>query len=461
LEEPRVVFDSLPPREPKGAGLRALILGTVVGLLLLAFLPLAFAVASVTSARERKSREEAAHLIAETAAVGFLSARDPNQLLTTSVTRICSIAESRCAGGLAAEGRDLHVSANGLPFIVRTRLPGIDPRSIAAPAILYSGLFALMLLTLLYLAITRLIVHPLDQIVRFADRIASGARRIVAPRMGSRETIGLADSIEKMAKTLVRDEDALREKIVQLRQTTESLTAAQDQVVRSERLASVGRLAAGLAHEVGNPLTALIGMQDLMLDGDLDEAARRDFLTRMRKETNRIHAVLRDLLDFARPEASGAPDSKHEGATVRSVAEQVIALARMQRTSKLVQFVINIEADDPPVAMSSHRLTQVLLNLVLNAIDGAAHVSDPRVEVSATWTSVSVTLAVLDNGPGVAKAMRRTLFEPFASSKPTGSGTGLGLAVCRGLVEAALGTIELDDSSALGARFVVTLPRAQ
>lgn len=461
MEETRVAFDSLRPREPKGTGLRALILGTVVGLLLLAFLPLAFAVASVTSAREHKNREESARLVAETAAVGFLYASDPNKLITGSVTRICSLADNKCAGDPAADGRDIHVSGSGPPITVRIRLPGVDPRSIAAPALLYSGLFALMLLTLLYIAITRLIVHPLDHIVRFADKIASGARRIVAPRMGSRETIGLADSIEKMAKTLVRDEDALRDKIAELRKTTESLTSAQEQVVRSERLASVGRLAAGLAHEVGNPLTALIGMQDLMLDGDLDDRERRDFLTRMRRETNRIHAVLRDLLDFARPEASSAPDSKHEGSSARVVAEQVVALAKMQRTSKLVHFVIRFEADDPLVAMSSHRLTQVLLNLVLNAIDGAAHVSDPRVEISATWTHDRITLVVADNGTGVATAMQRTLFEPFASSKPTGSGTGLGLAVCRGLVEAAFGTIELDGAYTAGARFVVVLPVVQ
>lgn len=444
--------------EGRGAGLRPLILGTVVGLLLLVFLPLAFAVASVTSAREHKSRDETVKIIAESAAVAFTSSHDPNQLVTATVVRICSLPENRCVGDARADGRDVFVTAQGKPFVVRTRLPAIDQRSVAAPTLLYSGLFALMLLTLLYLSITRLIVHPLDHIVRFADRIASGARHLVAPRTGSREIVALASSIEEMAKTLVRDEEALREKITELKRTTENLSSAKEQIARNERLASVGRLAAGLAHEVGNPLTALIGMQDLMLEGELNDGERHEFLTRMRKETNRIHAILRDLLDFARPEASTAPDSTQDGADAKAVAEQVIALAKMQRTAKMVHFAIDIDGATPRVGMSSHRLTQVLLNLVLNALDGATVDRSARVAVSATSTPLAVTLVVTDNGPGVAAEMRRTLFEPFATSKKTGEGTGLGLAVCRGLVEAANGSIELDESFAAGARFVVTLP---
>ncbi len=442
------------------AGLRPLILGTVVGLLLLVFLPLAFAVASITSAREHKNREETSKVMAEAAAIAFISARDPSQLITTTVTRICAVTENQCVGDAKAEGRDIDVVVRERRFSVRTRVSAVDRRSIFAPALLYSGLFALLLLTLLYLSITRLIVHPLDHIVRFADRIASGTRHLVAPRTGSREIVALASSIEEMAKTLVRDEEALREKISELKRTTENLSSAREQVARGERLASVGRLAAGLAHEVGNPLTALIGMQDLMLEGGLDESDRREFLTRMRKETNRIHAILRDLLDFARPEAQGSPESTKEGASAKDVAEQVVALAKMQRTGKAVLFTVDIDSTTPQVRMSSHRLTQVLLNLVLNALDGANASSSPSVEIAATFTAENVTLVVTDNGPGVAPSMRRNLFEPFATSKPTGAGTGLGLAVCRGLIEAAQGSIEFDASFTSGARFVVTLPRA-
>ena len=317
----------------------------------------------------------------------------------------------------------------------------------AAPLVrlvaLYMVVFGLALLVFVYFSLTRLIVRPIDELVDAADRVAGGARTLRVPRTGARELLDLSASVRSMAERLIAEEAALLLKIEELTETTSRLTRTQAQLVRSERMASVGRLSAGLAHEVGNPIAALIGMEDLLLDGGLSPEEQRDFLQRMRRETERIHTVIRDLLGFARPEGprAGGEAEAEQPAEVGRVVDDVVALARPQKDFRGVR--IETEIDGAlVVAMSANRLTQVLLNLVFNA--GAALASAPREDGHVLLRAFAaagdrVRIAIDDNGPGVAPAVRDRMFEPFATTKEVGQGTGLGLAVCRGLVESAGG----------------------
>ena len=138
-----------------------------------------------------------------------------------------------------------------------------------------------------------------------------------------------------MTARLIAHEATLRAKVDELTRTTERLTETRSQLVRSERLASVGRLSAGIAHEIGNPIAAILGMEDLLLDGDLPPETQRDFIVRMKKETERIHGVVRDLLDFARPEkaepTSGGPaEPSNVADVVKDVARARSAAAELQ-----------------------------------------------------------------------------------------------------------------------------------
>jgi two-component system NtrC family sensor kinase len=221
-----------------------------------------------------------------------------------------------------------------------------------------------------------------------------------------------------------------------------------------------------LAHEIGNPIAALMGMLDLLLDGDQPEDVERDFLRRMRGETERIHKVVRDLLDFARPSSAStrAESGPVAPAHVASVAGDVLALVRPQRASHAIEFDLQIDGE-LRVVMSAAELTQVLLNLVLNATaavtsNGASGSGGGRVAVRAGAVEGGVRIVVEDDGPGVDPGVRDRLFEPFITTKGVGEGTGLGLAVCRGLVESAGGEIGVDPSFSGGARFFVVLPAA-
>ncbi|AUX37816.1 MULTISPECIES: ATP-binding protein [Sorangium] len=341
-----------------------------------------------------------------------------------------------------------------------------DPSTVpSAPLVrivaLYTGVVALALLVFAYIAMTRLVVRPVDALSQAARRVAGGARDLEAPRAGARELAELGASLAHMTGRLRSDEESLRAKIAEVERYAADLKSAQERLVGSERLASVGRLAAGLAHEIGNPIAAILGFQELLLAGGLTPDEEREFLERMKRETERIHKILRDLLDFARPAARGAGDAGEEpsGSVAEALAD-VVSLVSPQKAFRAVELVRDVAPDVPPVQLSHGRLVQVLLNLLLNAADAVPRAGG-RVWVRASRAAGGgARIEVEDNGPGIAEAVRETLFEPFITTKEVGEGTGLGLAVCRGLVEAAGGAIGVEAGAEGGARFVVQLPGA-
>jgi signal transduction histidine kinase len=486
--------------DARQAGLRLQIVFALAGLMLLAFVPLFFAVASLARASAVSAREQSARVLGRAIAAHVSDARsghEPRGLERAleahagwdDVEAICVFgregARLTCAGSPAdaqamhtpppgsaesatlvrgATGRALEILAPSGDVVVVTRVHLDDAGGAGASLVrlvaLYMIVFALALLVFAYFALTRLIVRPVEQLVDAADRVASGARTLRVPRSGARELIELGTSVQSMAEKLIAEEAKLLLKIDELTETTRRLTQTQAQLVRSERMASVGRLAAGVAHEIGNPIAAIMGMEELLLAGDLPSDEQKDFLARMRKETERIHAVLRDLLDFARPEQRPAPGSGAPApADVRAVVSDVASLVRPQRSFREVRVETDVTGQ-PLVVLPGPRLTQVLLNLVLNAGDAlaAAKRREGRVTLRARAGDGRVRIEVEDDGPGVEAAVRERLFEPFVTTKEVGEGTGLGLAVCRGLVESVGGEIALDLGYTEGARFVLVLP---
>jgi len=479
------------------AGLRLgvlLLLGVVT---LLAFIPLFFAVSTYTSvAFQRVANADA---LAATRSLGQILAAQPSgphleepainaKLLAQShaletFAAVC-VYDAHGKGSLRlGERRDTHLCPKALKPLERAETQQVifgrvltsahfgslglvtvqnpTPASSPAPLLrsiaLYMGLFALLLLGASYIALTHFLVRPLDELGRAAKRVASGARQFSAPLGGSSELSELNQSLATMTEHLVGREEALRKKVEEVERATESLKEAQERLIRSERLASVGRLAAGLAHEIGNPIAAILGLQELILSDQLNATEQRDFVQRMRKETERIHQILRDLLQFARP--TQAADQEVQSGSVSEALSDTLALLAPQTAFKGIQVTQAVAAGLPEVNASHEQLVQVLLNLLLNAADACAGAG--VIHVSARQESSRVVLAIEDSGSGVPAEIRDQIFEPFVTSKEVGKGTGLGLAVCRGLVEAAQGTISLDPKYTEGARFLLELPVAR
>jgi signal transduction histidine kinase len=483
-------------------GIRLQLLLALGALLVLAFVPLFFAVASLTRAAMTHAsatsaralgRAVAAHVLAANAArapeavsalldaqvgqdgVEAVGVYDDQGMLAHAAGASRALLPARIPVGTEQLREVSGPRGAGVLVIVPAQPRGDEPRGAVAvlmradvstgPAAqlerlvaLYTGVVALALLVFAYFAMTRLVVQPVERLSRAAGRVADGAHRLEVPRVGARELADLAASIAAMTARLRADEDALRAKVDELERAGRELRAAQDQIVRSERLASVGRLAAGLAHEIGNPIAAILGFQELLIDGGLEDAEQRDFLERMKRETERVHRVLRDLLDFARPAVKSAqPD---EAGDVAEAVRDVMALVKPQKSMRDVEMVLDLAPGLPPVRLAQERVVQVLLNLLLNAADAVPRATG-RVIVRALRSAAGgVQLEVEDNGPGISPEIRDRLFEPFATTKEIGKGTGLGLAVCRGLIEGVDGSITAHKGGEGGARFVVELPAA-
>lgn len=346
----------------------------------------------------------------------------------------------------------------GIAALVRVDAEITQAEFLARMMGLYMLVGGLGLLIVAYLAATRWIVRPIFELSRGADRIAKGGRRIEVLKNAPRELVNLSVRLAEMTSRLRSEEESLLKKVSELTSLTQQLQSTRDSLVRSERLATVGRLAAGLAHEVGNPISALMGLQDLMIDGGLTEEEQQDFLHRMRKETSRIDRVISDLLAYARP-AGDAPRGKIHGApgSIASAIEDALALLSPQRNLQGVRLTSSIEQGLPLVPLSQEELTQVLLNLLMNAADACE--GDGNIHVSVRQRDAGlVELLVQDDGPGISSDVSDSIFEPFVSTKDVGKGTGLGLAVTKGLIEAAEGKIFVEKSPTGGAQFVVLLP---
>lgn len=244
--------------------------------------------------------------------------------------------------------------------------------------------------------------------------------------------------------------------VVVVRDATEE-RALQEQLVHADRMASVGTLAAGVAHEINNPLMAIgASLELLAMKTPLDPDAA-GLLESAQVGATRIAGIANDLLSIARDPTDG------EGiAEVRSSIDTALRLSghRLRHTARVE---VDVPAALPPVAMAPVHLGQVLMNLVINAAQAFENPSPSRcgIKVRAREQDGTVHLTVEDNGPGIPSEVASRVFDPFFTTKDTGEGTGLGLSITRGLVDRVGGKITLDTRPGEGSRFTVCLPSAR
>ncbi len=485
---------SLPPASPRGAGLRLQIVVALLGLTIVSFIPLFLALAGVLRVTLVSMREESARGLSRAISAHVFELRREGKLLDdplsshtgpggasaivvydvggqvvaragdprelADVPRVLTRRDEQSQRMRGPLGQTLQVIVPDQSGTVLCRVGLEEDQARMSQVVrlfgLYLTVFAIALVAFMYFVLTRSIVRPVDELVRSADRVASGARRLDAPRGAARELVELHASLGTMTSKLLSNEAALKAKLDELLALNEKLTQAQAQLVRSEQMASVGQLAAGIAHEIGNPITAILGMHDLM--SALDAEEQQDFLLRMRKETERISTIVRDLLDFARPERGAPQSGAFEPATLDAALKDVIALVRPQKSYKSIELSTELPDTRMGVALSKHKVTQVLLNLLLNAGQALEDRPSGKVWVRIRREERFARIEVEDDGPGIPQEKHEDIFLPFFTTKDVGTGTGLGLSVCRGIVESAGGKIFVDAEYTKGARIVTLLP---
>jgi len=303
----------------------------------------------------------------------------------------------------------------------------------------------------------RLVARPVDRLLAAAARLRGRAADLPALGEGGRSLSRVAVAFERVAASLDEERSRLADKVEELTAANRSLEETRRSLLRSERLATVGRLAAGLAHEVGNPLGAIAGYAEVArarvprgAEPELGES-----IARIATAASRIDRTVRDLLDFARP----VPPSilpLDLGAAV----EGALRLARVQARFRGVEVALDLPPGLPPVLADEHQLSQVFLNLFLNAGDAMEGAGRVEVHARAGADDGRVSVEVQDSGPGIPTADLPRVFDPFFTTKEPGQGTGLGLAVCHGILEALGGEIAAASPPGGGARFTLALRAA-
>lgn len=254
-----------------------------------------------------------------------------------------------------------------------------------------------------------------------------------------------------MARLLKQASEKLRENQTQLEhriaERTQELEESQAQVLHQEKMAAFGLLAAGIAHEVGNPLTSISSVVQMLERRDPD-AYTREKLGLVTGQLARIQATLRELVTFSRP----ASDQRGR-VSVRDVIDEALAIAKFYKGGKTRQITVTVPDELPQLLGVRDQFVQVVFNLVLNAIDATG--KGGKICVSASGGD-GITLTVADDGSGIDPAHRERLFRPYFTTKK--HGTGLGLFVIRRIVEAHGGTVSVESEPGRGTTFTVSLP---
>ncbi len=304
--------------------------------------------------------------------------------------------------------------------------------------LVFSVISALVPNLLLVLLIVRTISRPLQKLTVAAVQVANGGYGTEVDLRHSNDEIGLlADSFNGMSRKMADD-------IEQLRQLNE-------QLIRTEKLAAMGTLSAGLAHEVNNPLAAISSLIQMMqAKNDLNDDTSEK-LKLISTQIGRITQVTRDMMDFARirPAAKSETD-------INRVIEASLRLANFDKSFQRLHLRKALTHNLTKVFADQDQLQQVFLNLFLNARDAMPSGGELCVRTSESKSEITVEIA--DSGSGITEKNLKQIFDPFFTTKPAGKGTGLGLAVCYGIVTAHGGRIEAASNDNRGTTFFVTLP---
>lgn len=305
-------------------------------------------------------------------------------------------------------------------------------------------LFVTLITSVVSYFLTRSIIRPLENIINIIEKVVSGdmSARLTGPFKKEFET--LSHTINNMLDAFAKREDDLKE-------------STQVQLSRSEKLASIGRLAAGVAHEVNNPLTGVMTFAHLLKDKNhMTEEDKAD-LDIIIRETLRVREITRGLLDFSRQSPSN-----REMLDLNTIVEQVKLLVHGQKDFKRIKFTCHLDGNLNKIVGDKNQIQQVLLNLILNALESMVEKGqEGLLTVVTNNRDDDIELKISDTGVGIKKDNLDKIFEPFYTTKPVGTGTGLGLSVVYGNIKKHSGRITVDSEENIGTTFTICFPRVK
>jgi len=352
--------------------------------------------------------------------------------------------------------RDLDGRIIGVLYVGTLERPYLDAANrVMSSFLLIAGISVAFLLVILLILTTR-IVRPLRKMALATREIAKGDLAHFV-EVDSRDELGdLADSFNQMTRHLRSANEKLVEGAKTLEckveERTRELREIQSHLIQSEKLASIGKLAAGIAHEINNPLGGILIYSHLLLEDVPEGHPHRDNLQKIIKETTRCKGIVKGLLDFARPkEPEWAPTDIHD------LLDGCLSLTGRQPLFQNIRVEKDYQSSLPRIMADRAQLQQVFMNIIFNAAEAMEGKGTLTLRTYCDGGS-EVVVEIADTGHGIRDEDKERIFEPFYSTKEVGKGTGLGLAISYGIIQKHKGTIDVRSEPGRGATFIIRLP---
>ncbi|MBT4681902.1 MAG: hypothetical protein HOB70_02560 [Chloroflexi bacterium] len=308
-------------------------------------------------------------------------------------------------------------------------------------------------------------IRPINNLVKRTEEYTDedGFNFIIED--GQNEFGQLSKSLNMMLNRISDDKNRLQSSLISLEKANNEIKKAQNDIIRGEKLATIGRLSAGIAHEIGNPIGIVLGYLELIKQKTISDDEKNDYINRSVYEINRINTIIKQLLDFSR---SGAEILKN--VSVHDIINDVVNILKVQPVMKNIKFESILLSETDIVKADQEQLKQVFINLVINAAD-AISLGENKLNGKIIIKSEAIhtldiynekqsilRLKFSDNGHGINDSELKNIFDPFYTTKEPGKGTGLGLSVCFMIIDQAGGTIKADSADGKGTTIIVDLP---
>ena len=331
-----------------------------------------------------------------------------------------------------------------------SRLPGGKENFTPYILVAYILLFAIVIAVFGSLILRRIIILPLRNLLKATQEISQGNLNARVSISADNELAQLGEAFNKMAEEIQQKQKSLEQKLKELEQINQELRQTQDQLIFSEKMASVGKLAAGVAHEIGNPLSIIIGYLEYVSRSSNLREQERESLKRAEEETRRINQIIRELLDYSRPVSQ-----TYESVNINQIIYETLNLVKLQKGFDRIQTQLDLEESLPPVMGNRNQIKQVLVNLLLNARD--AMPDGGILTLKTRRENQLVQIEIADTGIGIPEENLKKIFDPFFTTKEPGRGIGLGLSISLKIIETMGGKIEVESKSGQGSIFRLKL----
>jgi len=303
-------------------------------------------------------------------------------------------------------------------------------------------------------------IKPIQRLVKIAQDYREDDEIYFSVRKGDDKLHQLSTALNSMLKKNAEGREKLHMTVRSLEKAKLELESAQTDIIRAEKLASVGRLSSGIAHEIGNPVGIVIGYLELLKEKGISRDQRKDYILRAETEVNRINTIIKQLLDISR-----TSKAEIKSISVHEVINDIYAVLKVQPLMLDIQIEKSLKAEKNIIESDANRLRQVFLNLAINAADaisskGDNHAGKLKIASKVVYddTIEMLKISFIDNGPGIPNDKINDIFDPFYTTKEPGKGTGLGLYVSFMIVESLGGHIKVSSEPGKETEISIYLP---